>query len=190
MNSSKAGPITLVILGVLSILIVFVGFDPGYRGMSAGQQALASALTLTISLGFIVTGFLWIMSDSWKIEYSQIPAVTLAVLGIIAILGSLVVFQPWSSGGLAGGLRWGIVALSAVLGGIFALAGTKWAREKQVQYPLALLAGGQALGVFFIGHQQFDLLLSTPQLTVAIAAVVLIPIVFVLRSLSREATVR
>lgn len=103
----------LVAMGILFALGTIVGFSAEYDSFDAGQSEFATVLILAMSFGVLLTGWLAIREHS---RYQQVPALFLGLVGLTSIVGSIVVFQPWQYGGLAGGLRSLIVAGLTVVG--------------------------------------------------------------------------
>lgn len=191
MNRPRALPVLLILLGFVSSVITVVSFQPEYGPIDAGQPELATVFILVISLGFVVTGWLWIREpDTSDARYPQVPALTLSVLGLSGIVGVVVVFRPWDYGGLAGGLRGLLMFVSLIVGTALLLAGWRWTQAWEVRYPLSFLAGALVLGLFYVAHQRLDFLIPIPRLAVIVAVVLVVPILAVLYGFSPRPSVR
>ena len=103
------------------------------------------------------------------------PALFLGLVGLASIVGSVVVFQPWQYEGLAGGLRYILVACLTVIGVVLIVVANRWIRQREVRYPLTILSCLLAVGLFYLVHQRLDLNLPIPLLAVLVALVAILP---------------
>jgi amino acid transporter len=185
MARTRTKPIHLIVVGMVSPVLTLVGFGPEYGAFDAGQAELATVFILIVSLGFVLTGWLWLRGrDEGRVSFLRLPGLTLATLGIASFVGSLAVFLPGRYTGFAGALRGILFTIFAFVGTGCLLAGWRWAKDQQMRYPLALLAGGLALGLFYVAHQRLDLLIPNPLLAVIVAVVVGVPTLAFLYGLS------
>lgn len=161
----------------------------GGIGMLAGATLpislpgrIAIGFGLFASGAFLLTGVAWLYAeDSDTALYSRVPAVSLLLVGLTAIGWSLVEFEPWRVYGWDGvvldqTLRILLVVLSAGLGIAFVLVGLRWARRRQMRYPLAILSVGLSIGEFHLGFQAVDSFLPpipTPVLGLVLVLAVL-----------------
>lgn len=180
MSRRRVIPSLLIIAGVLAGLITVFGFVSEYGRIDPGQPELAATLILFICLGFVLTGVAWLRPSSVPTSHQRVPALVLVVLGFLGITGGMLVLSPWLYDGLAGGLRGILMFVFVVLGAAFGLAGWRWYRERELRYPLAVQSGGLALGLFYLTHQQLDLLIDIPVLAIVVVLVVAVPVVGVL----------
>lgn len=144
-----------------SILLLFVGLVSGIATIGAGVTGsnvdrLVTGFLILISGGYITTGALWIYQERTGTRYAQLPAITLVVLGLTGIIGGFVLFDPLIPS-ITQGLRTLIFGLLSLTGIGLVLVGRRWARERQMRYPLGILTGGLVLGLAYVAHQRFDI---------------------------------
>lgn len=162
-------------------MITVGGFGSEYGQLDAGQPELAATMILLLCLGFVLMGFTWLLRGTIPVSHQRIPALTVGVLGVAGIIGGLVVFQSWAHRGLAGGLRGLLLLVFVLVGAGCGLAGWRWYQKRELRWPLAIQSGGLALGLFYLIHQQLDLLIDVPILVLLVFLVVVLPAIGVLR---------
>jgi hypothetical protein len=123
-----------------------------------------------------VTGLSWLSVEDTD-RYRRIPAATLSLLGLIAIVAGPAVFRPWEYGGLAFGVFWLWTWLVIGAGAVFLTFGRRWYRELRMRRPLALLASSLAVSWFAVYHDR--VLRSVSPLTFALVAVAVVALPFV-----------
>ncbi|NIC00993.1 hypothetical protein G9C83_15385 [Halobacterium sp. R2-5] len=144
-----------------------------------------------INLGFVATGWFWFReSTPSQIRYEQIPALVISLVGITGIVGSLAVFQPWQYTGMAAGLFSISTGLFVIPGIGLSLSGYLWFRQREMRYPLALMAGLLAVGLLYIIRQQSDAIIGIPLSVVVVAIIFLLPVVVTLRVITPESLAR
>lgn len=142
------------------MLLLFVGLVSGIATISAGVRGsnvdrLVTGFLIVISGGFVATGALWIAHERTGSRYAQLPAITLIALGVSHIIGGLVEFDPGGST-VNRGLQLMLMGVLVVTGIGLVLVGWRWARKRQMSYPLGILAGGLVLGMAYLTRQRFD----------------------------------
>jgi hypothetical protein len=175
MVGPKAVSFSLVITGIFGALLTIAGYGVENTPLTPGQPELVTAILIVTTLGFVVTGIVWRRGlDSGSTRYRLIPAVTLALVGIMAVLGSFVVFQPWASRGFGRTVTVLITGVLSILGACFAVVSYRWYRQQELRYPLALLTGILSVGLFHRFAQEFD-----PSMPVSIVALIVVVIAVV-----------
>lgn len=82
-----------------SILLVFIGLVTGLVTIGAdirgsGVDQLVTGFLIVSSGGYVATGALWFAQERTGCRYAQLPSITLMVLGLTAIIGGFVWFDP------------------------------------------------------------------------------------------------
>jgi hypothetical protein len=182
---------SLIILGLISSLLTIVGLWPEYGPLNADLPELATVLLLLINLGFVATGWFWFRESApSQIRYEQIPALVISLVGITGIVGSLAVFQPWQYSGMAAGIFSISTGLLVISGIGLSLSGYLWFRQREMRYPLALLAGLLAVGLLYIIRQRLDVVIGIPLFVVVVAIIFLLPVVVTLHVITPESVRR
>jgi len=182
---------SLIILGLISSLLTIVGLWPEYGPVNADLPELATILLLLINLGFVATGWFWFRESApGQIRYEQIPALVISLVGITGIVGSLAVFQAWQYTGMAAGLFSISTGLFVIPGIGLSLSGYLWFRQREMRYPLALMAGLLAVGLLYTIRQQSDVIIGIPLFVVVVAIIFLLPVVVTLRVITPESLAR
>lgn len=183
----QAVALSLVFTGVFGILVTIAGYGFGNTPLTPGQPELVTAILLLTTFGFVITGVLWRRdSGSRTSRYRLIPPVTLVLVGLTAIFGSIVVFQPWESRGFGRTVTILITGVLSLLGAWIALVGYKWYHQQELRYPLAILMGIFSLGLFHRFAQQFDPTLPVFVITLIVAIILVVPVHSVLYVLKPE----
>lgn len=164
-----------------SILLVFVGLVTGLATVGAGVSGsdvdrLVTGFLIVISGGYVATGTSWIAQERAGSRYAQLPAIALVVLGVSHIIGGLVSFHPLKST-VNQGLQMMLMGVLVLTGIGLVLVGRRWARERQMRYPLGILAGGLVLGLAYFTHQRFDVFDTWPVMLLIGSVAVLIAVV-------------
>lgn len=177
----QAVALSLVLTGVFGILMTMAGYGFGNTPLTPGQPEFVTAILLITTSGFVVTGLLWRRgSDSGTTRYQLIPAVTLSLIGMTAIIGSVAVFQPWESQGFGRTVTVAITSVLSILGACLAVVSYRWYRQRELRYPLAILLGILSVGLFHRFAQQFDPTLPVPFVALLVAIIVIVPVTSVL----------
>lgn len=164
MDKQRVFSILLILGGLGGLLTASIGTG------GSNVVVLATVSVVGISLGLLVTGGTGIFRQNVGIEvYTRAPAGTLLLLGLTDILGGLVLFYP-TNGSVTYGLQMILTAVLVLVGGVLLYGGWRWSRQRQMRYPLGLLAGGFVLGVSYLLHQRLDIFVSN--LRLALIAVV------------------
>jgi len=183
----QAVALSLVLTGVLGTLLTIVAYGFGNTPLTPGQPELVTALLLLTTLGFVVTGVLWHRApNSSPTRYRVVPAVTLGLVGITAIFGSLAVFQPWESRGFGRTVTGLITGLLSILGAGVAVASYRWFRQREFRYPLAILTGILSVGLFHRFAQQFDPTIPVPLVALVVGIILVVPAYSVLTVLQPQ----
>lgn len=146
------------VAGLLSSwgLITLVGglllYDPSsYHPASvAGGLRWLAVLVATILGGGLVLSGIRVWQDG--LEYARrmrLPALILAVIGLVVVIGSVPIFRPWAYSGLAGGLRGMGVLVFLVGGGLGVAVGIRYYQRRSPRLPLLCLAGVTGVGAFY-----------------------------------------
>lgn len=144
---------TASLVFVWGLSVLFGGAALYYPGDLVGIAGGLRWLTLltTVVLG---GGLLWYSVRLGRrgeatLRQNHIPALIVGIVGMLAILGSVLILRPWASDGLAGGLR--LVGLGVFLVGaaLFIALGVYCYRAQNQRLPLTVLAGLTGAGVFY-----------------------------------------
>lgn len=169
-RKSAVGPVILSLVGLAS------GFATLMAGVTGSNvDWLATGFLVIISAGLVTTGGLGIVQPRDGNLYHHLPATTLIVLGISLIFGGLVAFNPGGST-VNRGLQLMLMGVLVLTGIGLVLVGWRWARERQMSYPLGILAGGLVLGLAYLIHQMYDVFYDWPAMLLIISVAVLITV--------------
>jgi hypothetical protein len=181
MAPPQVGSLSLVLLGVVGTFLTIAGYGFGNTPLTPGQPELVTVILLLTTLGFVMTGVVrcgW--ADTSDTQYRVIPALTLGLVGIMAIFGSLVVFQPWNSRGFGRTITVLITSVLSILGAWIAVISYRWYRQQEFRYPIAILSGILSVGLFHRFAQQFDPTIPVPVVALIVALTVVVPVMSVL----------
>lgn len=162
------------------VILLFVGLASGFATLMAGVTGsnvdwLATGFLVIISAGFVITGGLGIAQPREGTLYHYLPAITLIVLGISSVVGGLESFDPLKST-VNRGLQMMLMGVLVLTGFGLVLVGWRWARERQMSYPLGTLAGGLVLGLAYLTHQRYDVFYDWPVMLLIVSVAVLITV--------------
>lgn len=144
------GASLLFIWGLTVLLGGGALYNPGDSvGIAGGLRWLTLLVAVVLGGGLLWHGFRLQQADGAARRQNQRPALVLAVTGLLALVGSTLIFRPWAYEGLAGGIR--TVGLAAFLGGsgLFILTGIYCYRTRNQRMPLTIFAGLTGAGVFY-----------------------------------------
>lgn len=142
--------VTVAAWGLSVLLGTAVLYAPGDRaGIAGSLRWLAVLVGVVLGGGLLLHGVRSLRGRADDPRQYRGPAATLAVVGLLAVLGSAWTFRPWPAGGLAGGIQ--AIGLAAFLvgGGLFVALGVYSYRTRSQRLPLAIVAGLTGAGVFY-----------------------------------------
>lgn len=182
---------SLIILGTISSPFTIIGLWPEYGSLNHDLPELETVLLLLVNLGLVATGWFWFQESApSQIRYEQIPALVISLVAITGIVGSLAVFQPWQYSGMAAGIISISTGLFVIAGIGLSLSGYIWFRQREMRYPLALLAGLLAVGLLYIIRHRLDVIIGIPLFVVVVATIFLLPVVVTLHVIAPESLAR
>jgi hypothetical protein len=177
----QAVALSLVLVGVFGTLLTIAGYGFGNTPLTPGQPELVTAILLITTLGLILTGLLWRRGlGSGRIRYRSVPALTLVLVGLAAIFGSLLVFQPWESRGFGRTVTTLITGVLGILSGCISIVSYRWYRQQELRYPLATLIGILSVGLFHRFAQQFDPIIPVSLVALIVVIIAVVPVAGVL----------
>jgi hypothetical protein len=166
--------------GVGATLLSFAGYGVENTPLTPGQPEFVTAILLVVCLGFVVTGWLWRRElDSGEQQYRRVPPLTVGVVAVCSIIGSLLIFQPWTSRGFARVFLTAITGVLSILGGALGLSSIIWYRQQAVRTPLAVLASILSVGLFHRYAQTFDPNIPVPIVALVVVIIGAVPFVSV-----------
>ena len=118
-------------------------------GVAGGLRWLALLVAGILGGGFIWHSIRLRRGEKDDPRRNQRPGLVLAILGLLALVGSVPILRPWAYDGLAGGVR--TVGLGAFLlgGGVIIAVGVACYRTHNQRIPLGMLAGLTGASVFY-----------------------------------------
>lgn len=152
MASPKRVAALLSSWGVLTLVGGLLLYDPtSYHpaSVAGGLRWLAVIVATILGGGLVLSGI-----RVWQggLEYARrmrLPALILAVIGVVVAVGGVPIFRPWAFYGLAGGIRGMSVLVLLVGGGLGVAVGIRYYRRRAPRIPLLCLAGLTGLGAFY-----------------------------------------
>lgn len=183
---------SLVVLGVLSAIATGLGYGLDNTVTTFGQEEVVTAVLSLISFGYVSTGVLWFREQeaaATNVRSLQLPALTLIAVAITTVVGTLFVFQPWQYRGFAATATTLLTGFLAVVAIGLVVVGITWARRREPRYPLALLTGILAVGLFHRLAQQVNPTLPVPVVAVLVVVIAVVPPIIVLSQVPAQSSV-
>ena len=138
--------------GLLTLVGGLLLYDPtSYHpaSVAGGLRWLAVLVAIIFGGGLVLSG-IRVWQDG--LEYARgmrLPALILAVIGVVVAVGGVPIFRPWAYSGLPGGLRGMFVLVFLVGGGLGVAVGIRYYRQRAPRIPLLCLAGLTGVGAFY-----------------------------------------
>lgn len=151
-----------------AILLFAVGLVSGTGILAALRLPItlpgriAAGFGLLACTALLLTGWMWFSESGWDSRsYAQIPGLGLLAVEVISIGWSFVEFEPWRVYRsdvvvLDRPLRVGLVLIASLVGAAFIGAGRRWANDRQLRYPLAILSFGLAVSLIYLSYLAVD----------------------------------
>ena len=138
--------------GLFALVGGFLLFDPtsySPESLTGGLRWLIVLVTTILGGGLILSGIRVWQDGLQYARRMRLPALILAVIGLVIAVGNIPVLRPWEYSGLGAGISGMGVIVFLVGGGVGVAAGLRYYRRRNPYIPLTLLAGLTGSGAFF-----------------------------------------